>query len=204
MAERVRTARAAAIAAAATLALCVACADEARKRDSELTRLLEWLPGSYDNAEQAASDVAHGVRPAHEHVALTIVKVYTPRLGHHVQFAQETAADDPLRVLSERMFSFKVDDKQGILASVYSFVEPLRWRNGQEHLELFTSVLPDDVHSVPGCELHWKKAGEKFTATQDPKTCATGGGGGTAPGEPAAELSADSLVLADYRFRKVR
>jgi len=199
MVEGAGVARAAAIAAAA-LILCGACADEAKKRESELAQLLEWLPGSYDNGEQAASDAARGVRPAHEHVALTIVKVYTPRLGHHVLFAQEKAADDPLRVLSERMFSFKVDEKRGILETVYGFVEPLRWRDGQEHLELFTSVLVDDVRSVPGCELQWKKQGEKFSAAPDPKLCSLAG----APGESAAELTGDSLLLGDYRYRKLR
>src|SRR4029077_12704241 len=127
------------------------CADEAKKRESELTELLGLLPGSYENGAQANSDPQNGVRPPHAHVALLIAKVYSPRLGHHVLFAQETAAEDPLRVMSERLFSFTVDEKRGILESVYTFTEPLRWREGPEHLELFTSVVAEDVRSVPGC-----------------------------------------------------
>jgi len=201
------TARAAATAMAAATALAIlgllgACADESKLRESELTQLLGWLPGRYDNTAQADSDPQRGVQPPHDRIALIIVKVYTPRLGHHVFYAQEMAADDPRRVMSERLFSFKVDEKRGILETVYTFAEPLRWRDGQEHPELFTGVVVEDVQSAPGCELAWKKTGEQFTASYDPKLCHNTGG--AAPGESVAEFTADSLLLAGYRFRKTR
>jgi hypothetical protein len=201
----------------AALGLLGACADQTKLRESELTQLLGWLPGRYDNTAQADSDAQRGVQPPHDRIALIIVKVYTPRLGHHVFYVQEMAADDPRRVMSERMFSFKVDEKRGILESVYTFAEPLRWRDGQRNIELFTSVVTEDVQSVPGCELGWRKAGEQFIASYDPKLCHNTGG--AAPGESAARLSADSLSLADtaraartggrpdeayYTFRKAR
>ena len=191
----------AAATAMAVLGLLGACADQTKLRESELTQLLGWLPGRYDNTAQADSNPQRGVQPPHDRIALIIVKVYTPRLGHHVFYVQEMAADDPRRVMSERMFSFKVDEKRGILESVYTFAEPLRWRDGQRNIELFTSVVTEDVQSVPGCELAWKKVGEQFTATQDPKLC---GDNATAAGAPAAELTADSLTLAGYRLRKTR
>jgi hypothetical protein len=205
----------AAATAMAALGLLGACADQTKLRESELTQLLGWLPGRYDNTTQADSDAQRGL--PHDRIALIIVKVYTPRLGHHVFYVQEMAADDPRRVMSERLFSFKVDEKRGILESVYTFAEPLRWRDGQRNIELFTSVVTEDVQSVPGCELGWRKAGEQFIASYDPKLCHNTGG--AAPGESAAQLSADSLSLADtaraarpggradeayYTFRKAR
>jgi hypothetical protein len=213
MAEAARAALAAATALAA-LGLLGACADQTKLRESELTQLLEWLPGRYDNTGQADSDPQRGVQP-HDRIALIIVKVYTPRLGHHVFYVQEMAADDPRRVMSERMFSFKVDEKRGIVETVYTFTEPLRWRDGQRNIELFTSVVIEDVQSV-GCELLWKKSGEQFNATHDAKLCH--GASAEAAAEPQAELTADSLSLADaraagpgvraaeayYRFRKTR
>jgi hypothetical protein len=213
MAEAAPAALAAAT-AMATLGLLGACADQTKLRESELTQLLGWLPGRYDTTAQGDGDAQRGVQPPHDRIALIIVKVYTPRLGHHVFYVQEMAADDPRRVMSERLFSFKVDEKRGILETVYTFAEPLRWRDGQEHPELFTGVVVDDVRSVPGCELVWRKAVEQFIASYDPKLCHNSGG--AAPGRSAAELTADSLSLADtaragappdeayYRFRKTR
>jgi CpeT/CpcT family (DUF1001) len=201
MAEAAPAALAAATAIAA-LGLLGACADQTKLRESELTQLLGWLPGKYDNTAQADSDPQRGVQPPRDRIALIIVKVYTPRLGHHVFYVQEMAADDPRRVMSERLFSFKVDEKRGILESVYTFAEPLRWRDGQRNIELFTSVVTEDVQSVPGCELAWKKVGEQFSATQDPKLCRDAGVAAAA--DSAAELTSDSLELAGYRFRKTR
>ncbi len=187
----------AAATAIAALGLLGACADQTKLRESELTQLLGWLPGRYDNTAQADSDAQRGVQPPHDRIALIIVKVYTPRLGHHVFYVQEMAADDPRRVMSERLFSFEVE-KRGILESVYTFAEPLRWRDGQRNIELFTSVVTEDVQGE-GCQLLWKKSGERFIATHDPGVCPD------APGAaPQAELAAGVLSSGDYKFRRTR
>jgi hypothetical protein len=184
------------VAAAPAVGLLGGCASQGKLREEELTQLLAWLPGSYESG-QPDSDARRSLQPPHERIALIVARVYTPRLGHHVLYAQETAAEDPRRVMSERMWSFKVDDKRGILETVYTFREPVRWRDGLEHPELFTGVVVEDVRSVPGCELAWKKTGEEFTATQNLRLC-----GQAARTGSAAELTPDMLVLGDYRFRK--
>ena len=200
MAERNALAALALIAATApTLGLLGGCASQEKLRQRELTQLLAWLPGQYESSLQVDS-TRRSLEPPHERIALVIVSVYTPRLGHHVLFAQETAADDPRRVMSQRMWSFTVDDKRGIVETVYTFRDPLRWREGLQNPELFTGVVADDVHSSPGCELAWKTTGEEFTATQDRKLCHAAGG--DAP--RSAELIGDTLVLGEYRFRKTR
>jgi hypothetical protein len=187
-------------AAASALGLVGGCASQEKLRDQELTQLLAWLPGRYESGVQADSSARRSLEPPPQRIALLIVKVYTPRLGRHVLFAQETAADDPRRVMSERMWSFRVDNRRGILETVYAFKDPVRWRDGQEHLELFTSVVAEDVLTVPGCELAWEKAGEEFTATQDQKLCRDAGGTAVR----SAEQTSDTLVLGEYRFGKTR
>ena len=188
-----------ALIAATALGLLGACASQEKLRERELTELLAWLPGYYESGLQVDS-TRRSLEPPHERIALVIVRVYTPRLGHHVLFAQETAADDPRRVMSQRMWSFRVDDKRGIVETVYTFREPVRWREGLQNRELFTGVVADDVRSSPGCELAWKKAGEEFTATQDRKLCHDA----SRDAPRSAELIGDTLVLGEYRFRKTR
>lgn len=185
--------------ALAAAALC-GCTDQSKLREAELTQLLALLPGHYDNGAQAEADARSGARPAHEKIALVITRVYTPRLGHHLFYAQEMAADDARRVLSQKMYAFEVDEKRGIVETVYEFVEPLRWRDGQQHPELFTSVVTEDVQAE-GCQLLWKKTDARFVATHDPKVCPDPGGAAAAP---QAELSVAELTIGDYRFRKSR
>ena len=127
-----RDCRLAAVAAGALLAALGGCKDEGKLREAEMTQLLALLPGEYDNRAQAALDARNGARPSHDAVTLTITRVFTPRLGHHVYYAQETVVDDPRRVLSQKMYSFQVDEKRGIIETTYAFVEPLRWRDDLE------------------------------------------------------------------------
>ena len=190
-----RCCRARAVAAAGVLAVLCGCADQEQLHEGELMQLLAVLPGSYDNTAQAERDARDAVRPAHDAVALTITHVETPRLGHYVYYAQETAADDPRRVLSQKMYTFKVDEKRGIVETLYQLNEPLRWRDGQLNKELFTSMMTSDVQAE-GCRLVWKKKDAGFAATRDPTACPDNGA--------QAEFSAGVLTIGDYKFRKTR
>ena len=178
------------------LLLC-GCTDQTKVHEGELTELLAVLPGHYDNTAQVEADVrAHSHQ--HDAVALTITHVYTPRLGHHVYYAQETAADDPRRVFSQKMYSFTVDEKRGIVETLYELVEPVRWRDGQQNKDMFTGMVTEDVQPE-ACQLLWKKKDPGFVATHDPKACPDAGG----VVAPQAEFSGGVLTISDYKFRRV-
>ena len=177
-----------------------ACTDQAKVHEDEMTGLLALLPGRYANGAQVEEDVRTGARPVHDNVALVVAHVYSPRLGHHIFYAQEMAADDPRRVLSQKMYGFDVDEKRGIVETVYELVDPLRWRDGQLHAEMFTAMVPEDVQAE-GCQLLWKKTPDGFIANHDPKVCPDPVAAG-AP--PQAALKIGALTIGDYKFRKAR
>jgi hypothetical protein len=186
-----------ALALAVLLLLC-GCTDQTKVHEGELTELLAVLPGRYDNGAQADADVRNQVHPPHDAVALTITHVYTPRLGHHVYYAQETAADDPRRVFSQKMYTFTVEEKRGIVETMYELIEPLRWRDGQQNKDMFTSLVIEDVQPE-ACQLLWKKKDTGFVATHDPKVCPDSGGGAALP---LAEFNAGVLTIGEYKFRR--
>jgi CpeT/CpcT family (DUF1001) len=176
------------------------CTDQTKVHETELSELLVVLPGRYDNTAQVEADTRNHANAPHDAVALTITHVFTPRLGHHVYYAQETAADDPRRVFSQKMYSFTVDEKRGIVETLYEFTEPLRWRDGQQNKDLFTSLVTDDVQPE-ACQLLWKKKGEDFVATHDPKACPDAAGGTVVT---QAEFSGGVLTVGEYKFRRSR
>jgi hypothetical protein len=167
-------------------------------KEGDLLGMLAVFPGRYDNTAQTEQEASSGARRPHDAVALTITHVLTPRLGKYVYYAQETAADDPRRVLSQRMYSFQIVEKRGIVETVYAFIEPLRWRDGQLNKDVFTSVDIDDVQGE-ACQLLWKKKDQRYIATHDPKICPDPGGGAPVT---QAELSPGELTIGDYKFRK--
>src|SRR5215471_3288344 len=185
---------------ALAMLLLPGCTDQTKVHETELSGLLAVLPGRYDNTAQVEADTRNHVNGPHDAVALTITHVFTPRLGHHVYYAQESAADDPRRVFSQKMYSFRVDEKRGIVETLYEFVDPLRWRDGYQSKDLFTSVQTEDVQPE-GCQLFWTKQDAVFVAAHDPKVCPDGGGAAAAP---QMELATGALTVGDYKFRKGR
>lgn len=201
MAERTRAAAPVAALGCALVFALGGCAhgSKPKEKESDLLVMLTMLPGRYDNAQQAELDVRNNTHPAHESVVLTITHVFTPRLGKYVYYAQESAADDPRRVLGQKMWGFQHDDKRGIVQMLYELNEPGRWRDGYLDKELFTSLQMEDVQPE-GCVLIWKKKDDGFVAAHDAKVCPD-------PAAAAAaqmELGAGTLVVGDYKFRKGR
>jgi hypothetical protein len=184
-----------ALACGAALALPGCASHPPKLTEADLTLMLTMLPGRYDNSAQAELDVRNGVHPAHVAVALVIIHVYTPRLGHYVYYAHESAADDPRRVLSQKMWSFELDEKRGIVETLYELVDPVRWRDGLQSKDLFTAVTMEDVQPE-GCQLLWKKKGDGFVAAHNQKVCPDKG----AAAAPQMELVAGALTVGDYKF----
>ncbi len=186
--------------AAALLALgslLGACADQQKLREDEMSEMFAWLPGKYDNSAQVAQESKQGGHPAHDAIAMRIMQVNAPRLGHHVFYIQESAANDAHRVLSARMFSFDYDEKNGIVGLDYEFDDPDRWRDAGLHPELFSGLVAEDTRSA-GCEFLWKKkSDEVFIATHDMKRCHSTSG---QTDLVVAELTPNSLMLSGFRF----
>ena len=182
----------------ATLLLLGGCTDQTKVHEDELTQLLAVFPGHYDNTAQVEADLRAHAHPPHDAIALTITHVYTPRLGHHVYYAQEAAADDPRRVFSQKMYSFTVDDKRGIVETLYALAEPLRWRDGQLNKDMFTGMVMEDVQPE-ACQLLWKSKDSGFVATHDPKVCPDAGHGALLT---QAAFADGVLTIGDYKFRR--
>ncbi len=173
------------------ISLLTACAENKQKvNEADLTRIARWLPGTYDNTLQAKSDAQKGVRPPHDAVELAIVPLDSVSVGRHAFYIQEMAADDPRRVLSQRVAIFSATDK-GIVESMSALSEPLRWRDGHRQPDIFMGMTPKDLKPISGCDLIWKREGDsakpakkltkeeaeratqkiRFVGANDPKKC---------------------------------
>ena len=169
-------------------ALLSACASQSKLHEAELAQLLEWYPGHYSNADAA--------------LELNIVRVYAPLIGDYVFYSQESAADDPRRVIAQRVVAFEYVKGQGIIQSLWSLAEPMRWRDAHLNPELFKSLQPQDFAPMPGCELLWTQKEGRFTGANDVKACrsTSPATGGTVRLELRAELTPEELALAEQSY----
>ncbi|HEY4210400.1 MAG TPA: chromophore lyase CpcT/CpeT [Steroidobacteraceae bacterium] len=158
-----------AVVMAAELAVA-GCVDKEDLHHEELLELAVTLGGQYDNTAQVQADIKNAVHPAHDAVALHIIPIDAPVMGKHAFYVQESAADDPRRVLVQRIWSFDYSAK-GIVQTVATLTEPLRWRNIENNPDVVRSMMANDISPQHGCDVKWEKSGSKFIGSNDPKHC---------------------------------
>jgi hypothetical protein len=137
------------------LASLSGCATKADQRKAELDELSVVLPGLYANPKQV----------------LLILNVFAPMLSGNMLYVRESDAVDSRRVFSERMWQLDVSGSGHLVAAVYAFDQPDRWRDAAENPELFRSLLQQDLRPLPGCELVWEKTARGYSATAASPRC---------------------------------
>jgi len=203
------------------IALLAGCAEnKQRVYEEDLARMSRWLPGTYDNTAQARSDVQKGVRPPHDAVELAIVPLESVSVGRNAFYLQEMAADDSRRVLSQQVIKFSSSEK-GIVESVSTLEDPLRWRDGHRQADIFMGMTPKDLKTVSGCELKWRRETEpgkekklgkeeaervaqktRFIGSNDPRKCEETSHVvmGLVQVELRAELTANEFSVAEIQY----
>jgi hypothetical protein len=93
-------------------------------------------------------------------------------------------------------------------------VDPLRWRDGQRQPDIFLGMTPQDLNTLAGCDLTWKREGDgeqaedksaepkRLIGANDPKRCqtATHAVMGLVGVELRTELSAHELAIAELQY----
>lgn len=148
------------LAAAGALLLCVvvglsACTSQEDLRKTELAELSVVLPGIYGNPKQV----------------LLIMNAFAPMLSGNALYVRESDAGDVRRVYSERFWLLDVSGSGHLVATVYAFAQPDRWRDVADNPELFRSLLQEDLRPLPGCELIWEKTPRGYSATSASPRC---------------------------------
>jgi hypothetical protein len=179
----------------AAMTMCLAfgaCSTQLKKAQSELLELSDMLPGRYQTTAQSNDGQA---------LRLDVVRVDIPLQSDFVFYVQESAADDPRRITQQRLLTFEAMKDGSIVERVYSFTEPGRWRNGHLNAGLFTGLMFKDTMPLAGCELVWKKDGEKFVGANNRDTCrVTTPALGSVKVDMRQELSANELAMAELSY----
>jgi hypothetical protein len=172
-----------------------ASASEAKKHEAEFVALLKLLPGEYDNQTQTDSEgESHQAA-----VVLSIKALDAMTVGRLVLFVRETAANDPRRVLAQRIWTLEQDKNHHMVQRVFVFKEPQRWLHAVDDPLLLHSLLPDDLTQLAGCELIWVKTATGFAAATRPNACRPAGASEGMLIERSAELRGDDLILDEQQ-----
>ncbi len=141
----------------------VAALSAARLKDADLELICDWFEGVYDVATMAggSGDPGHSLR---------VERVSSPMIGWHVFYAEERDANGGL--IAQEFLSFQLaSNKKAIIATRYSFREPLRWEDGLERPDIFKSIIGDDLALANGCEILWTRDAQGFIGKSTPHLC---------------------------------
>jgi hypothetical protein len=187
----------------ALLALCTGCGTNQKAlREEELSRIAEWLPGTYDNRAQVDEDLTRNVAEVHEPIRLVIVPVSAPIIGEQIYYAESSDAMNTRRVTDQRLYSFeKTSDDKAIAHTIYRFKEPERWAGGTQREDIFKSLVRDDLSAASGCELKWEYKESLFVGQSSRTSCKSAPQAGLSRKvEIRYELGADTLGLTERGF----
>jgi hypothetical protein len=171
-------------------------ASQKKKEEAEFLLLLKTLPGDYDNLAQAESA---GDAMQHAAVVLSIKPVEETTVGKLVMFVHETAANDPHRVLAQRIWTLERDKQNHIVQKVFLFKEPRRWMNAADDPLVLRSLLAEDLQQLSGCELLWTKTPNGFSAAVRPEGCRPASLAEGVLVQTSASLQGDDLTMNEVQ-----
>lgn len=184
------------------VALAFACAapgiteaSEKKKQEAEFLAFLSTLPGEYDNLTQTETE-GDG---RHAGILLSIKPLDVQTVGKLVMFVRETVADDPRRVLTQRIWIIEHGKENQIVQKVYLFREPQRWIHAGNDPFLLQSLLPDDLTQLAGCELNWVKTNTGYSGEIRPLACRPASSAQGQLIETSAELRGDDLIMTELQ-----
>jgi len=181
------------ISGAVALLLCVlaGCTSQSELRHAELLDIATLLPGVYDNRLQAEQEGMDG-RVAHPAELLEVARVSVPVLGRLVFHVRERSAGDLHRVLSDRLWVFDSESGKQLVAQVNRFKDPAhwvaRWAGDDADPELMRSLMPQDVTTLPGCNLAVVRAPGGFRADSGAAGC------------PASDATGAARLVQHWQF----
>ncbi len=191
------------MALAALLVMCAGCGpNEKLLREEDLSRLGEWLPGTYDNRAQVDEDLARNAAEIHEPIRMVIVPVAAPIIGEYIYYAESSDAMNTRNVTDQRLYSFEItSDNMSIAHTIYRFKEPDRWAGGTDREDIFKSLVRDDLSTQSGCELKWEFKDEHFVGQSSKTSCKSAPKAGLSRKvEIVYELEEETLNLSERSF----
>jgi len=189
---RTRT-RTRALALAAMLLALGGCANQATRTREALQALESALPGEYASGSEAD---AVGV-------TLVIRRLLAPAVGEAVFYVHAAAADDPRRVLWQRVWTLSIGEDKQIVQTQYVLKEPRRWRGALDEPMLLQALLPDDLTALGGCALQWQQVTAGFEAHLRTPPCRPGSEQRGLWVEQHIALESDTLELLEQQIAAV-
>ncbi len=142
--------------------------------EKDLSILLEWFPGEYDNHQQVYKEAIHKIPTAKRHrqthhIFSRVRLDFIPGETIYAQQSQHYNLDDIYR---QRIYAFEIDSlEKAIRLRIYTPKDPRKLKNGHLKPELFANLNAEYFFLKPGCDVFWKREGSIFKGYLKQNAC---------------------------------
>ncbi len=163
-----------AVAYAIAATLLVAPSATSASLEDDLKLMMSYFAGEFDNHLQVVEEKEADPPPEqpHEWIHSIFVPVELPAFGHNVFYVEQYTDGDPAKIYRNRIYSFTIDDgERAIKLVIYSFPDPTAVAGAHKDPGKLAGLTPEAVRTVPGCEVYWRRDGDRFLGTMKDGAC---------------------------------
>ncbi|MEX1312125.1 MAG: chromophore lyase CpcT/CpeT, partial [Candidatus Sulfomarinibacteraceae bacterium] len=140
----------------------------------DLEVMMEWFAGEFDNHQQVVEEIEAEKPPEqpHEWIHSIFQPVELPVFGDHVFYVEQYTDGDPTKIYRNRIYSFSINEEmEAIQLTIYSFKDHEAVIGAHEDPSKLEGLTMEDVRTLPGCEVFWKKQADNFIGWMPDGAC---------------------------------
>jgi CpeT/CpcT family (DUF1001) len=160
---------------AALLLACAAATAQKNKAPSlkdDMTLMLQWFEGEFDNFQQVYKEKEDKAANAHEHIHSIFKRVNLPAFGNDVFYVLQYMDGDSTKIYRQRLYAFRENTAENaIQLDIYSFAADSLFYYSHVQPEKLNGLTPQQMTLTNGCEVYWKRDGGRFIGYMKDKSC---------------------------------
>lgn len=142
------------------------------KLDEQLTEMLQWFEGEFDNFQQVYKEKEDKVAEVHEHIHSIFKRINLPAFGSNTFYVLQYMDGDSTKIYRQRIYSFTTNTKENaIQLDIYSFIKDSLYYYAHNNTTKLDSLTPIQMTKTDGCQVYWKKDGEKYIGYMKKDAC---------------------------------
>lgn len=139
---------------------------------NDLVLFNKCFEGEFDNFQQVFKQKEDKVANVQEHIHSIFKKVSLPQIGNCVYYVLQYSDGDSTKIYRQRLYNFTINKiAEAIQLTIYSFKNDGAYYYSHVRPFQLEKISLENLTTTDGCEVYWKKQGEKFIGFMTDKAC---------------------------------
>jgi hypothetical protein len=172
------------------ISLLVSSGSYSQNLKSDLSLMMKWFEGRFDNYAQTFDEKESKAEFPHENIHSIFARVAMPQIGENVFYVQQYMDGDLKKIYRQRLYSFTVNKKEkAIELKIFTVPDEKAVLNAHLDNSKLAGLTLEKLDSPKGCEVYWRLKGDKFEGSMKPDACRV-----------VSKRSGKTLIITDDLF----